>query len=775
MKRFDNKATFENSLLNGINLFLGAGFSVLAKNEKGESLLVGDQLASDLKKKFNIVGEFNLSQIATILESSKRQEFYQYLIEKFRVGQFDEKYLCLTKLNIKAIFTTNIDNLVFKVYENCRDKYLTDLTHEGSKINEPASIDYSALHGCVMYQDRKLIFDVSSLNNAYSNSPRVWDYLSHSIEKSPTIFWGYGLNDSGVIQSLTSSRTLRSAQKAKWILLTEDNESIAPYYEAMGFNIIVADTTSFLQYLGRIESSGTVSKRLQPSEEINYLFGKNFVPKTGIGLSVSPISDFFKGNPPTWSNVFGGQIFKTSHFSKIQNSIYAKKNSIVIGGPVTGKTTLMMQLGVHTEYDGYKLVFDNLSIRNAELIIEVFRGRKALVFVDNLSASVDGFQKLSNIESITLLGFDRTHNYGIISHLIDEESFEFFNVTELNDQDSQGIYDILPVEQRQAKLHKSNNPAYDRDSLFEFISRNVKYPKIEKRFSDALSDLQGKNPLLTEFLILLSYVHTARIPVSFEMLYSYFQNEIQSYEDIYQMQNDLSDLVKEYSGDLVVENDQDYFYPRSLFIAETILRVANRQTTKHVIQKSLNNIPSVQIPYYNTFRKYAFDKNLISRVFDDWREGRQFYEQAYDYDFENPYVLQQGALYLSQKKKFTEAFHWIDKAITQSKDRFFSIRNSHAIILFEANINSKEENSAIRSQLDKSMSILERCYNDDKRRTFHVVRYAEQTKEYAKRYFDETTKHYIQTSIKWLKSEAEHNKWNQELRRLLKDVSDIGL
>lgn len=775
MKRFDNKATFENSLRNGINLFLGAGFSVLAKNEKGERLLIGNELAEDLKKNFNITGEFSLSQIATILESSKRQEFYQYLTEKFMIGEFDDKYSCLTKLNVKSIYTTNIDNLIFKIYEHCRDKYLTDLTHEGSKINEPASIDYSALHGCVLYQDRKLIFDVSSLNNVYSNSPRVWDYLSHSIEKSPTFFWGYGLNDSGVIQSLTSTRSLKSAQKSKWILLTESSESVAQYYEAMGFNIIVADTSSFLNYLSNVESSGVGLKKLEPNEEISYFFSKNFVPKSGIGLAVSPISDFFKGNPPTWSNVFGGQIFKTSHFSKIQNSIHAKQNSIIIGGPVTGKTTLLMQLAVNTEYDGYKLVFDNLSLRNAELIIEVFRTKKALVFVDNLSASVEGFQRLSDLENITLLGFDRTHSYGIISHLINESLFEFYNVTELNDHDIQGIYDILPVEQRQSKLHKSNNPAYERDSLFEFISRNVRYPKIEKRFNDAISDLQRKDPLLTEFLILLSYVHTARIPVSFDMLYSYFQNDIQNYEDVYEMRNDLSDLVKEYSGDLIVENDQDYFYPRSLFSAETILKVANRQTIKHVIQKSLNNIPSVQIPFYSTFRRHAFDKNLISRVFEDWQEGKQFYEQAYDYDFENPYVLQQGALYLSQKKKFTEAFHWIDRAITQSKDRFFSIRNSHAIILFEANINSKEESSAIRSQLDRSMSILERCYNDDKRRAFHVIRYAEQTKEYAKRYFDETTKHYIQTAIRWLRSEVEHNKWNHELKRLLKDVSEITL
>lgn len=775
MNRFDNKATFENSLANGLNLFLGAGFSVLAENKKGEGFLVGNALAEELMKKFSITGNFNLVQVATILESTKRQEFYEYLKEKFSVGKFDDRYNCLQKLNIKSIYTTNIDDLVFKIYENCRDKYLTDVTHEGSKINEPASIDYSALHGCVRYADRKMIFDVSSLNNAYSNSPRIWDYLSHSVEKSPTLFWGYGLNDSGVIQSLSSARTLKSAQKPMWIILTEDNISQGQYYEALGFNIIVSNTSAFLDYLCKLDLLVNQRQKAHSTEEIEYFFGKNFVPKTGAGLAVNPISGFFMGNPPTWSNIFGGQIYKTSHFSKIQNDIYAGKNSIILGGPVTGKTTLMMLLAAFTDKEGYKLVFDNLSERNAGLVLEVFKNKKITVFVDNLSASVDGFRLLSSSKDILLLGFDRTHSYGVISHLIDEENFSFHNVTELTDQDIQGIYDVLPMDQRHAKLHRSISAAYDRDSIFEFISHNVKYPKIEQRFATALNDLQEKDSLLAEFLILLSYVHTTRIPVSFDMLFSYFQNDVSSYEEIYHMRDDLADLIREYSGNLVVEDDQDYFYPRSIYSAETILRVANRRSIKHVIQKALNNIPSAQIPYYSTFRRYAFDKNLIGRVFEDWHEGKEFYEQAYEYDFKNPYVLQQGALYLSQKKKYTEAFHWIDRAITQSKDRFFSIRNSHAIILFEANINSKEENSIIRNQLDRSMTILEKCYRDDKRRTFHVIRYAEQTKEYSKRYFDETTKHYIKTSLEWLESEVQQNNWNQELKRLLRDVSEIAI
>lgn len=119
----------------------------------------------------------------------------------------------------------------------------------------------------------------------------------------------------------------------------------------------------------------------------------------------------------------------------------------------------------------------------------------------------------------------------------------------------------------------------------------------------------------------------------------------------------------------------------------------------------INNIPSIRIVNYNIFRKYAFDKNITLKAFENVEEGREFYKQVYIYDNENPYVLQQGALYLAQKKDYDTAFEWIDRAITMTDDKYFSIRNSHAIILFSANINYSNPDS--RTELDKSMSILE--------------------------------------------------------------------
>lgn len=72
MERFDNKSLFENDFTKGINLFLGAGFSVNAKASMGKPLPVGNSLVDELKVTFNLHLDLPLPQFSTILEKTKR-------------------------------------------------------------------------------------------------------------------------------------------------------------------------------------------------------------------------------------------------------------------------------------------------------------------------------------------------------------------------------------------------------------------------------------------------------------------------------------------------------------------------------------------------------------------------------------------------------------------------------------------------------------------------------------------------------------------------------
>jgi hypothetical protein len=765
----ENQNLLEHSLRNGVNLFLGSGFSILAKDKANKTLPTGAKLCDELKIYFNKPGNFSLSQLASIMEANRKEEFYSYLQSRFTVKDFPDLYNCLLDINIRSIFTTNIDDLLHNIYLKSTTKYLNDVSLNGSNPNDESSIDFSALHGTIRTPEKSLLFDTSSLANAYSRSPRTWNYLSMAIERYPTIFCGYSFNDSGVIQAVMGQGTLVAAQKEKWIIILEEDKELYDYYKSLKFNVILSNTQDFLQYLSKVEKGNKLAK--ENFSDIKYLFPINIVPKNAVGLKVRPINEFFIGNPPIWSDIFSGQIYKTSHFYAIKDKIFSNKNVIVLGTPAAGKSTLMMQVATDIEFtDGIKLAFNNIEYSKASLLVRILGNRRALIFIDNFCDSLEAFNFLSKYSNITLIGFEREHNYGIASHLINEDEYYISNVTELTEADIQGIYNFLPTTIRNTVLKRELNDDYVDDSLFEFISRNVKSPNLAERFTKVIDELEKSDPQLAEFLVLCSYVHYARVPLSFEMVYSYFSEEIESYDDVFDMRNKLGELLIDYSGELLIDDTQDYYYPRSVYMAETILKHTGTELLKKVIGKTLENIPTVQICSYNIYRKRAYDKNIISRAFTNWKDGKNFYEKVYINDFENPYVLQQGALYLAYKKIYTDAFHWIDRALTQTDNKYFSIRNSHAFILFDANINAQEENDEIRRQLDKSMAILEKCFHDDKRRSFHAIGYGEQAILYNNRYYDEVATKYLRNAQTWLKEELVKKTWNIGVSNTLKKV-----
>ena len=188
------------------------------------------------------------------------------------------------------------------------------------------------------------------------------------------------------------------------------------------------------------------------------------------------------------------------------------------------------------------------------------------------------------------------------------------------------------------------------------------------------------------------------------------------------------------------------------------------------MNKIISDVPKIQIYNYNTFRKHAFDKNIVLNAFFDWKEGKEFYERAYLYDDENPYILQQGALYLSAKQKHLDAFGWIEKAITKSRKNL-SIKNSHAIILFNANYDS--ESTSAEEQLDYSMEILHNCHSSDQRKSFHAITYADQAIRYFNRIYNEKTLKYLNQAKIWLDEEMIENKWNTKIKEKLKQIRNI--
>lgn len=769
-----NKNSLIHAMKTGINVFVGAGFSLYAYDKKKQNLPSGNGLADELKSMFNVKAS-SLSMISTIFQRKAKTEFKAFLTERFSVDSYESFYNNLNLVNVKSYFTTNIDNLIPKIVsaENSK-RFINDLLVNGENA-DANRINYLPLHGCVENPENEYVFDVQSLATTFGNNSRIWSYLSNACEKNPTIFLGYSYSDNSVIQALSSYRTFENAQKEKWILLYNPTDDQIEFYEALDFTIIKGEIKEFLELLPNILDNEELSGKKNEEEEIRDIFKSNLVPLDNRNQVSRPIIDFFRGQVPIWSDILSNKIYRVSYYKQIQDSIYNQnRQTIVIGAPVSGKTTLAMLLAYNVQFEGVKLMYSGLTLSKVDFILKILGNLKALIFVENFTDNIEAFLKLSQAKNITVVGVDRSQFYSTVSHMLTPQMFDIINVTELSDNDIQGVFNSVPVEIKASsmKTKRKSKDIYAADSIYEFVIRNIKGQNIVERYKKIIHDLEHDDSNLMEFLLLCAYMHKCRVPLSIEVAYSYF-SDIYNYQDVLEMKDELEDMLSEFEGSNdLLDSSIEYYYPRTYFIAEAILKYSSPLLLKKIMSKVIDNVPKYLIYNFKTFRKFAFDSLLTAKAFVDWKDGMDFYKSAYLYDNENPYVLQQGALFLSKKKQYQEAFKWIDKAINSTNDKYFSIRNSHAIILFDANY-ELELNNMVEEQLDRSMEILHKCYHDDSRKIFHAIVYADQAERYFIKANSEKTINYLQQAKKWLKEESSNNSWNYELKQRLSKVEKI--
>ena len=165
-------------------------------------------------------------------------------------------------------------------------------------------------------------------------------------------------------------------------------------------------------------------------------------------------------------------------------------------------------------------------------------------------------------------------------------------------------------------------------------------------------------------------------------------------------------------------------------------------------------VTPMRIPRYDVFRRSGYDADFAQKAYPNWEEGAEFYDRSYLID-ENFYMFQQKAHYLTAKHRFNEAFDAIEEAVQLSKGRNPRINNTHAIVLFEANIGLAAEGQDVRKNIDHSMNILEMAKRNDKvRLAYPAFTYAEQAMRYFDVYGDEKARQKLGLAIDWLKSEV---------------------
>ena len=789
--RFDKETLFKELVTKyGLNLYLGAGFSTYAYNADGESLPLGNAINERLIKLFSLdeSRNFNLSKTCQKIKKDNADMLEKFLKETYTVKSFDREYISITRLPIKNIVTINIDNLLEKVYDDPESSVnLSDSAIYGSLEKEKV-VNLYKLHGSVTYPlGTKMSFTEKELTDLFIRDKGLFETVSFKLSVAPTIFWGTSLYDNNTLELICNSESYAKSAMQKWIVVYPDakNKEFIEDFEDLGFNIIEADTKELIQYLKDQSYARGVDIKKYVYREYREKFPGNFVcnelKRSGVRR---PVVDFFAGAEPQISDIMSNNVSRIAYFSSVLEVILSGNITLITGIPGCGKSTLLMQLAFSNELSGRKFWFNNIIKQEAERLIKlVEKDDNVIVFIDNLYNNIDALQVLKSKDNIRLVVAERALNFEYVKRFLNISSDRILDISNLNSGDVQMVCKSMNRSSADAiDLIRENENISLLEIVFFVATNAVIQDRIKRYINDLLRfEEESLKINLLELFTLVNYTSYCGIPCSMDMMYFYFSDDIDSYTDILYALEKMNKIIVESSEDSVYKQDQNYMVIRSKLFSEKSLSLIENHMIAQFLNRFLNRVSTQIIYRYDIFKRRAYDADLTKRAFDV-DSGIKFYEKILEIN-QSPYIRHQYALFLQRKNLYDPAWKQIDQAYTESRKKIFSIANTHAIIMFEKNINNKTNNEnelvLLKNTIDKSFSTLEYCITQDVRVNYHVLTYSRHAIRYYERFgIDEYTEQYIDSALNQLdiiltSGEYIFRGTLRELKNLQKELGEI--
>lgn len=790
--RFDNEALFVSLVSNyGMNLYLGAGFSVYADNEAGEKLPLGNEINKHLIDVFGLKTnrEYTLSKSCQKIKKDNKDALERLLKETYRVKSFDKMYTGLCRLPIKNIITLNIDNLVERIYEDeSSTKIIADNNITGP-LEKNNVVNLYKLHGSVTYpMGSDMSFTDKELTDLFVREPGLFNTVSLKLSSAPTLFWGTSFGDNDSLELICHSEIYSKSATPKWIVVypSDNVEDTIEDLEDLGFNIVVADTKELMEYLCSLSFAASTKVKKYVYREYRENFPANFICNELEHSSVRrPVMDFFSGAEPVISDILSSNVKRTSYFNQILQTIFSKRVTLITGIPGCGKSTLLMQLAFGKEIDGRKFWFNSIIKQEAEKLVKLVKDDKNVtVFLDNLYSNVDAFEVLKGSSNIKLVLAERALNYEYVKRFLSISSDAIVDVSNLAASDIQNICLSMNKSSSDAIALMEKNENISLLEIVFFASTNA---QIKERISGYIKDLaEFKDEKLKidllELYTLVNYTSSCGIPATMDMLYFYFGDLIENYEDIIYALKKMNKIIVETTDEeLKIDESQDYLIMRSKLFAEKSIFLIPPEIFAHVLEKFLDKVSPHAIYRYDIFKRKAYDADFTRRAFSKTR-GIQFYEKLLLQN-SNPYVRHQYSIFLQRKGDINLAWEQIDRAHTECQKKIFSIANTHAIIMFEKNMaveaKNEKELDIQKNTIGRSFSTLEYCLSQDIRVSYHALTYARNAIRYYEKFGkDEFSESYIDSATVQLNSIIDSKEYIyrpvlREMKTLLSELREI--
>ena len=698
-------------------------------------------------------------------------------------------YTGLCRLPIKNIITLNIDNLVERIYEDeSSTKIIADNNITGP-LEKNNVVNLYKLHGSVTYpMGSDMSFTDKELTDLFVREPGLFNTVSLKLSSAPTLFWGTSFGDNDSLELICHSEIYSKSATPKWIVVypLDNVEDTIEDLEDLGFNIVVADTKELMEDLCSLSFAASTKVKKYVYREYRENFPANFICNELEHSSVRrPVMDFFSGAEPVISDILSSNVKRTSYFNQILQTIFSKRVTLITGIPGCGKSTLLMQLAFGKEIDGRKFWFNSIIKQEAEKLVKLIKDDKNVtVFLDNLYSNVDAFEVLKGSSNIKLVLAERALNYEYVKRFLSISSDAIVDVSNLAASDIQNICLSMNKSSSDSIALMEKNENISLLEIVFFASTNA---QIKERISGYIKDLaEFKDEKLKidllELYTLVNYTSSCGIPATMDMLYFYFGDLIENYEDIIYALKKMNKIIVETTDEeLKIDESQDYLIMRSKLFAEKSIFLIPPEIFAHVLEKFLDKVSPHAIYRYDIFKRKAYDADFTRRAFSKTR-GIQFYEKLLLQN-SNPYVRHQYSIFLQRKGDINLAWEQIDRAHTECQKKIFSIANTHAIIMFEKNMaveaKNEKELDIQKNTIGRSFSTLEYCLSQDIRVSYHALTYARNAIRYYEKFGkDEFSESYIDSATVQLNSIIDSKEYIyrpvlREMKTLLSELREI--
>ena len=711
--KIDHPNLFTEKLQNGINLFAGAGFSKLPDKD-GKELPDASLLCEEICEVFSLESSYenDLERVSNVVNRRAKQQFQDFLRKKYTVTTYNSLYDALNLINIHSFITTNIDNIIQCVMDNSEKYSLYNIVEYGAAKRGKNIIPFIPLHGNVKDLASNLYFGKSELANVDNDNRELFNVMHTKLLEAPTLFIGYGFHDNAVERTI--SKLLEDGAKEIWILCRPGSKNI-PYFRDLGCYVIEGTTEDLLSWI-KNTIKGTPTAPTIVGKAFESI--KQYYIPTRNEIETISSTEYFTNGLTHWYCILSGYPYETKSVNAIYEASLGNKNVIAIGIPFSGKTTIMMQLAAKMD-SPLKLVIPKIALEEAQRIINVLNGTPAVVYIDDCCEDVSIANLFMKIDSIRVVGFADDYAFESSKHIFDSE-YQRIEVGELEIDEAQKVYEKIPASLRHPVFKYKQNKD-EKFSMLEMLNNNVQGVLTEKRINELLQRIKSTSATAFEVVALTSYLVSNKSTLNTDVLCSYYNTT--DYIFLHKIIDTVSGFLKEIEVDISPDmDDQDFYSLRSHLFADLtkkVLMKSYKATFASVVHRFILNVSPYRIYRYNVFKRYAFDARFFKELFSS--EAHDLYAHILRYD-ESIYTLQQWALYKAYLGDYAGAFADIDRAISINKYNF-SVKNSRAIILFEANKNKKSK--LAEDGLTEAMTILQECYYSDKRKVYHAQKYAE--------------------------------------------------